>query len=144
MNMNNERKHSFSDVCDLGEFQPHWGNFVHTQWKEKDKKDVQTSRKLNAFWKTECELFQRKCGTPGVNSAVGNCKPDRHMLYFRKLNSGPTNLTLKVLSFHSLSVISKEMVRYSWDIFKCHFGPLLSSKSLKQGHIRSSQWSQHL
>ena len=42
----------------------------NTQQKEKAKKDVQTSRKLSVFRKTECEPFQHKCGTPGVNSAA--------------------------------------------------------------------------
>ena len=51
------------------------GSFVqtqreHMQQKEKAKKDVQTSRKPSIFRKTECECFQNKRGTPGVNSAV--------------------------------------------------------------------------
>ena len=40
------------------------------QQKEKAKKDVQTSMNLSVFGKTECEPFQHKCGTPGVNSAA--------------------------------------------------------------------------
>ena len=55
--------------------------------KEKAKKDVQNNGKFSVFRKTECELFQHKRVTPQ------QCKPDRHMLYFRKPNSGPTKLT---------------------------------------------------
>ena len=71
-----------------GKLRPHIKRLTHVTGKEKAEKDVQTSRKFSVFTKTECDLFQHKRVTPQ------QCKPDRHMLYFRKPNSGPTKLTV--------------------------------------------------
>ena len=69
-----------------GKLRPHIKR-THVTGKVKAKKDVQNSGKFSVFTKTECDLFQHKRVT------LQQCKPDRHMLYFRKPNSGPTKLT---------------------------------------------------
>ena len=71
-------------------------------------------------------------------------KPDQHMIYFRKPEHGPSAELTKF--FHFIEFIGNIQGdgRKFLGHFIRHFGPQISSESLRQGHIRSSEWSQHL
>ena len=132
----------------LGNFIQHLGGTLsrHKENTRNKRKRLRKTPKLlvgsSVFWERPLNV-----NFFSINMAhlelTQQCKPNQPMLYFWKPNSSPTELTK---FFHFILVISKETVGNSWDILNAILGHnwISSLESLKQGHIRSSEWSQHL